>query len=303
MLDQISAAAAQRPPWRVLVVDDEKDVFTSTQVALRQFSLDGRAVTLTYADSAGAAYALLSADPDFALVLLDVVMESDSAGLDLVRRIRNELQMPKVRIVLRTGQAGKAPEERVVREFEINDYLEKTRGDRTRIRTIVATSLRAWAMLDELERRRAAMATLARATRALIGHAPLEETAEAGLGVVVDLVDPDGAALRSGFCLVAHEGQSEILAATGSFAAVRGEGIAGLVRRLGPDDMQRLEDGLRESGVFVAQSGVWVAIHRTDGRALLFYASGRTPEPSIEREILDTVAGTLGRAAEQADPA
>jgi len=303
MLNEAAVAATRRPPWRVLVVDDDRDVFLSTQLALRNFAVDGRPVDLTYVGSGAAALALLTRDPGFALVLLDVVMESDSAGLDLVRSIRNGLGLAKIRIVLRTGQAGKAPEEQVIRDYEINDYLEKPRADRTRIRTVVATGIRAWAAYDELERSRAAMATLARATRALIGHAPLMQTAAAGLRIILELVDPDGAAFRAGFVLCADpRGHIEVLASSGTFAAgMLAQGVGPIEERLDAADRSRLEDGLREPGVFVGENGVWMSVHRTDGLAVLFYARGRMGDASIEREILETVAGTLGQATENAD--
>jgi len=45
-------------------------------------------------------------------VLLDVIMETDQAGLDLVEFIRDTLKNETVRIILRTGQPGQAPSAR-----------------------------------------------------------------------------------------------------------------------------------------------------------------------------------------------
>ncbi len=145
--------------WRVLVVDDEPAVHTVTRLALEGFEVEGVTVRLQHAHSAAEARELLQNHPDTALVLLDVMMETDSAGLDLARWIRAELGNAHVRIVLRTGQAGMAPEERVMATYDIHDYYAKTEASANRIRNTVTGGLRAWRDLralaahrDELER-------------------------------------------------------------------------------------------------------------------------------------------------------
>ena len=101
-------------PWRVLVVDDDPDVHAVTRLALRNVSFKGRELELFSAHSGAEGYRLLSETADIALVLLDVVMETEDAGLVLARRIREELGNHTVRVVLRTGQPGQAPEQRVI---------------------------------------------------------------------------------------------------------------------------------------------------------------------------------------------
>jgi hypothetical protein len=51
---------------------------------------------------------------------------NDDAGLRVVRRIRADLANQFVRIILRTGQTGKAPETQVIARYDIKDYKEKT---------------------------------------------------------------------------------------------------------------------------------------------------------------------------------
>lgn len=67
----------------------------------------------------------MESNNDIAVVLLDVVMESDNAGLELVTYIRKEAHNDLIRIILRTGQPGQAPEKYVIDHFDINDYKEK----------------------------------------------------------------------------------------------------------------------------------------------------------------------------------
>lgn len=113
-------------PWKVLIVDDEPDVHSLTRLLLRNFNYRNRGLAFLSAHSAAEARTVLQANPDIALVLLDVVMETEHAGLALVDHIRNELNNNSVQIVIRTGQPGQAPPLTVVSGHGINDYKEKT---------------------------------------------------------------------------------------------------------------------------------------------------------------------------------
>ena len=118
--------------WRVLIVDDEPDVHEVTKMIFKRFQLDGRPLEMLHAHTGMEARELLQQNPDIALMLLDVVMETERSGLDLVRWCREELGNRFVRIVLRTGQPGQAPEQQVIVDYDINDYREKTELDRKR---------------------------------------------------------------------------------------------------------------------------------------------------------------------------
>lgn len=113
-------------PWVVLVVDDEPGVHEVSALVLAELALDGRGVNLLHAQTARQAEALLRQRDDIAVVLLDVVMETETAGLDLVIPIRRESRSPRARIVIRTGQAGKMSEHEVLRQHDVNEYCQKT---------------------------------------------------------------------------------------------------------------------------------------------------------------------------------
>ncbi|MBY0464557.1 MAG: phosphodiesterase, partial [Burkholderiales bacterium] len=91
-------------PWKVLVVDDEPDVRLITALNLRGFSFAGRPLELIEASSSQEAKQRLAEHPDCALALIDVVMETDDAGLRLVEYIRKDLKNLMIRLVIRTGQ-------------------------------------------------------------------------------------------------------------------------------------------------------------------------------------------------------
>ena len=98
------------PPWKILIADDEEEVHQVTAVAMIDVMFKGRPLEFLHAYSAAEARDILAQHPDTAIILLDVVMEDDDAGLKLVRHIREQMHNRRLRIVLRTGQPGQAPE-------------------------------------------------------------------------------------------------------------------------------------------------------------------------------------------------
>ena len=152
--------------WAVLVVDDDPEVHAVTRLILNGLRFRDRPLSLLSAHSAAEARALLEEGVDPAVILLDVVMETEHAGLDLVRHIREDRDDHAVRIIVRTGQPGRAPEDRVVREHEINDYRVKTDLTSRKLTTALLAGLRDYAHIRELEAARAERDALAARLRA-----------------------------------------------------------------------------------------------------------------------------------------
>ena len=150
-----SAVGAQMHPWIVLIVDDDPLVHEVTELVMEGFVFDARPIKFFSTYSAIEAHEFLVNHKDVALILLDVVMETAHAGLDLVRVIREELGNNRVRIVLRTGQAGQAPEEEVIRDYDINDYCQKTELTKRKMSTVFYSALRAYRDIMMLEKSRA----------------------------------------------------------------------------------------------------------------------------------------------------
>ncbi len=115
---------------------------TVTRLALGDLLVLGRNLVFHHAYSGEAAIEFLKKNQQIAVILLDVVMESDDAGLLVVQQIREQLKMEEVRIVLRTGQPGYAPEESVIKEYDINDYKTKTELTRSKLVTSIISSIR-----------------------------------------------------------------------------------------------------------------------------------------------------------------
>ncbi|HIJ82608.1 MAG: diguanylate cyclase/phosphodiesterase with PAS/PAC sensor(s) [Magnetococcales bacterium] len=146
-------AVAVAPPlaWQVLVIDDEPDVHQLTRMVLRGLRFDGLGIEVISGYTGKDACAIMAQTTGIAVLLLDVVMETDQAGLEVVRYIREELKNGFVRIILRTGQAGQAPEPEVISQYDINDYREKTELTSQKLITAVTTALRAYRDLRTIE--------------------------------------------------------------------------------------------------------------------------------------------------------
>ncbi len=152
-------------PWKLMIVDDEEAVHTLTRMVLRDISFDGRGIEFLSGYSGEQAKCLLKQHPDTAVLFLDVVMETDQAGLDLVSYVREELGNQFVRIVIRTGQPGQAPVTKVITRYDINDYWEKTGLSAQQMISLVITSLRTYKHLrlidllrDQLHREKGVLA-------------------------------------------------------------------------------------------------------------------------------------------------
>jgi len=137
--------------WKILIVDDEKDIHTVIKLAMDEFTYLRREVIFLDAFTAEEAIKIINKNPDIALILLDVVMETDDAGLRLVEHIRNKIHNDKIQIILWTGQPGKAPKKDVVTSYAINDYKVKTELTDDNIFTAIFASLRAFDAIISLD--------------------------------------------------------------------------------------------------------------------------------------------------------
>jgi diguanylate cyclase (GGDEF)-like protein len=170
--------------WKILVVDDDEDVHVATELALRGVAIEGRPLQFLHGHSASEARARLAEHPDVAVMLLDVVMESEDAGLRLVSEAREVLGHRALRIVLRTGQPGYAPELETIRRHDINDYRTKSELTRVRLYTSLTAAIRAYRQLSALQETRRGLETIVRASTELSKQHGLQRFAE---GVIVQL--------------------------------------------------------------------------------------------------------------------
>jgi len=145
-------------PWKVLMVDDEPDMHAALRLVLQNEKVDDHPLQLLEAESSEEAKALLKKHPDVALILLDVVMETHNAGLDLVEYIRTDLENDHIQILLLTGQPGYAPPREVAANYAINSYHLKSEMTADRIFVSIYGALRTYQVMKESVRQQERLA-------------------------------------------------------------------------------------------------------------------------------------------------
>ena len=139
-------------PWKILIADDDEQVHLVTRMVLGKMKFESRPVLFFSTHSGKETKEFLQKNNDISLVLLDVVMETQDAGLQVAHFIRHALQNNKLRIILRTGQPGQAPEQQVIDDYEINDYKEKSELTAVKLYTTVKSALRSYRDITAIEK-------------------------------------------------------------------------------------------------------------------------------------------------------
>lgn len=272
-----------RPKWKILVVDDEPAVHSVTRLAIERLVVDGVPLQIYSSASAKEGRELLDQHPDAALLLLDVVMETDDAGLRLVDWLRRERGNGMLRIVLRTGQPGLAPEMEVMAGYDINDYLSKTEVTTQRLITAVMAGVRAYRDLRMISIQRLGLRRVIDATATLFDTSSVEQLLTGILEQVAGLLLPR----ESTVFFVARlplfeptETVPKVLAASGRFADSRGQPISEILDDEVMQDVERslagkgtVERGLYSVYSFDLGDNVRPVLYVDGGGALEFWES------------------------------
>ena len=135
--------------WNILVVDDDADVLSISRLAMKNIAIYGVPVRIHTASSKAQAIELLrttltsqSGVSQVAVALIDIVMETDHAGLELCQYLREDLNNRSTQIYVRTGQPGIVPERTIVDRYEINGYLSKTEATEDKLWSVVKSGIR-----------------------------------------------------------------------------------------------------------------------------------------------------------------
>jgi len=207
--------------WKILIADDEPEVHTITKTVLSNFEFENSKLQFLSSYSGEETVRVLRENPDTAIVLLDVVMESDDAGLIVAKQIREELNNHLIRIILRTGQPGSAPEKDVISRYEINDYKEKTELTTTKLYTTIMSALRSYRDLTTIEQNRKGLKKIIDSTRSIFEFHSLELFAEGVLTQLVSILklNHDSMILKEidGVSVTQVHDHFDIIAATGGF--------------------------------------------------------------------------------------
>ncbi|MCB2182740.1 MAG: DUF3369 domain-containing protein [Desulfobulbaceae bacterium] len=273
--------------WKIMVVDDDKEVHTITELVLKNFSFDNKGLVFLHAYDGKEARELIRKHPDTAVLFLDVVMETSSSGLEVVKYIRRELENNFVRIILRTGQPGQAPEEKVIVEYDINDYKEKTEFSSQKLFTCMVTSLRSYRDILTIEANRLGLKRIIDASASLFEIRSIKQLASGVLTQLVSILHMEPNAIvcdTSGFAASKTNGNLEVLAATGKFESIK--------NRCSKEDLpasiiQDMEEAVREKKCLYYDDR-YIGYFKSDvGSEILIYCEGWQELTELNKKLIE----------------
>jgi len=205
------------PCWTILIVDDDDDVHRTTEYALTDVSILDRPLRFLHAHNSMEAFELLTTESDVAVILLDVVMEKEDAGLVAIGVIRRDLGLTQPRIILRTGQPGYAPEMATIQAYDINDYRTKSELTRIKLYTALTAAIRSYDQLRRLGSSRRGLEQIILASNQLFLEPGIREFAAA---VIAQLAAFVGTSAEGLVCARSnqHDNAYTVIAAAGRLA-------------------------------------------------------------------------------------
>jgi response regulator RpfG family c-di-GMP phosphodiesterase len=216
--------------WKVMIVDDDDFVHKVTELTLGDYRYQNTPVQYLHAYSAIEARMLLDEHPDTAVILLDVVMETENAGLEFARYVRRDAANSFVRIILRTGQPGQAPERKVITEYDINDYKHKAELSEQRLFTAITAAIRSYNDLRTIDLGRIGLQSVIAASSELFATASVQDFFVLALEHILRTGRCAGPACAEyGLVATVRDRLAEVLESRG--LADPGDGIAAPARR------------------------------------------------------------------------
>jgi signal transduction histidine kinase len=136
--------------WKALVVDDDPIIHKVTSLALKEFVFRERRIKLLHAYTFAEAIAILRQEKQLAAAIVDVVMETEFSGFQLVNYIRNDLANNTLRIILKTAQPDFAPQIKIITDYDIQDYITKEEFSFEKLKTVITLALKTWSELERI---------------------------------------------------------------------------------------------------------------------------------------------------------
>ncbi len=259
-------------PWKIIISDDEEEVHAVTRMVLHDYSYDGRPLKFMSAFTEDQTVTLMKENPDTAVLLIDVVMDRDDSGLNVVKRVRDELKNKLVRIILRTGQPGQAPEKQVISEFDINDYKEKTELTAQKLFTTITAALRAYRDLNTIEMNRMGLEHIVVASADIFEPQSIHRFSQrvlTQLGSLFSFNQGKDHNSIAGFAVSQQNGAYHIIAGTGSFSRCVGQPMDDVL----PEDLIESIKKCRYEGTsrFIESAYIGYYKARTGKETIIYY--------------------------------
>lgn len=274
--------------WKVLIVDDEEAIHSVTKLALKHLVFGNKTIEFISAFSATQAKEILQRETEIAVILLDVVMEEENSGLQLAKFIRYDLANKLVRIILRTGQPGQAPEEQVIMEYDINDYKEKTELTARKLYSAMVTALRSYQDLERISSSKRGLEKIIDATATIFAIQSMQKFAAGVLDQLAALLNIKETALcvHSHGLMAAREGTEEflILAGTGDFQKVVGSGVDTVL----PTEIKlEIEEAFRTNQTKFFQGKSYVLFRSRQGSEGVLYIENSNTLDEFDQRLID----------------
>jgi response regulator RpfG family c-di-GMP phosphodiesterase len=276
--------------WKVMIVDDDDFVHKVTELTLGDYHYQNAPVRYLHAYSGAEARALLREHPDTAVILLDVVMETENAGLEFARHVRKEANNSFVRIILRTGQPGQAPERKVITEYDINDYKHKAELSEQRLFTAITAAIRSYRDLRTIELGRLGLQEIICASAALFSASSLPDFFVLALEHILRTGRCAGLCCReNGLVALRRDEQFEILESRGLSAGSEHVPVARL---------QDLHERVAREGRVLVLDQEFVArfFNSHTDQDFFFYVSFGRPLNETEQGLLHILGGNMAVA-------
>lgn len=291
-----------KEPWKLVIADDEEEVHAVTRMVLDNFTFEGRGLELLSAYSGKETKEILQKHPDTAVLLLDVVMEEDTTGLEVVKYIREELNNKFVRIILRTGQPGQAPERQVTMEYDINDYKEKTELTAQKLFTTIIGLLRAYRDLRMIEKSRKGLEQIAAISSSLFEYQSLTCFMEGLLEHLSSLLhrrQPSAAAENFGLAMtVQQQDEYYLIAATDPYH----ESVGQSVREIFSGELYQVFLQAKEQQRSIYLPNVYVGYFETRQHSRhIIYLQNQSEWNDIDQELIKVLETNIAVAFENLD--
>lgn len=285
-----------RNVWRILITDDEQDVHSATTFALRNTKILGRRLEFLHAKSAEEALTVLRENDDIAVIILDVVMETPNAGLDLVAKIRKDLNNTHSRIILRTGQPNQAPEIEVIRDYDINDYKLKSELTQNKLYASLTTAVRSYRQIKTIESSIKGLDLIVHASADLMSKNGIHEFAQ---GVIVQIAGLLGIEPEGLICVrrMDRNGKSEatVIAAAGHYCLLIDHPLADLNE---PIERKMLTESLDNRCNVFGEKGVALYLGSSERGDMSCYIESTLAIKEVDKGLLELFCSNISICAD-----
>ncbi len=289
--------AGDQSAWRVIIADDDPDVHDSTLYALRGLKILNRSLEFIHTYSAAETLSCLKQNTDVAVILLDVVMETEDAGLKIIETIRKELGLTEMRIILRTGQPGYAPEMEAISRYEINDYKTKSELTRIKLYTSLTTAIRSYDQLQRLNASRLGLRQILDAGQAFITAEGLREFAQGAIIQIASFIgiQPEGLVCARFRGHDYNPDPYEIIGAAGRYAHLINQPLALLEES---NSQNRIKQCIQERSSIIEDQNIVLFCPGRSGNDFAAFIDVYCPLGNTDRSLVDLFCANMGLCGE-----